>query len=111
MKPLAMITSATEGNSPAAAFDPPTMAIDGVAAKARAAHAVASASESVRKPGMRAATRRAAKTCGPAGYCGSAVTSPGPGAATNVVSTSRSENSNSLEPTTTERENDEPVVP
>ena len=36
-KPLAMITSETDGNSPAAALEPPTIAIDGLAVNARAA--------------------------------------------------------------------------
>ncbi len=62
-KPFAMITSETEGNSPWAASEPPTMAIEGVAVNASAAHVVASATESFRKRGMRAATQPAPQTC------------------------------------------------
>ena len=79
-----MITSETDGNSPAAASEPPTTAIDGVAENARAAQVVASASESFLKRGMGAATQPRRGTCGqPA----KRRNSPGPGAAGDVDST------------------------
>ena len=65
-KPLAMTTSETEGNSFGPAFVPPTMAIDGEAESASAAHVPASARESLRRRVrcMGAATRARPVSCG-----------------------------------------------
>ena len=58
------VISATDGYSPAAASDPPTMAIDGAAESASAAQAAASARGSLRRKVMPAATSAGGDPCG-----------------------------------------------
>ena len=64
-KPLAMTTSETEGYSPGAASEPPTMAIEGEAENASAAAVAATSVESLREKVMRAATQPARRNLRP----------------------------------------------
>ena len=59
-----MITSETEGNSPGAALEPPTTAIDGAAESASAAQVAASASERFAKEAWGLQRSAGAETCG-----------------------------------------------
>src|SRR4051812_36185784 len=60
-----MTTSATDGYSPAAASEPPTIAIDGAAVRASAAVVAATSVRSLWEMVMRAATQPTRRTCGP----------------------------------------------
>src|SRR5690242_4445585 len=57
------VISATAGYAPGAASFPPTMAIEGAAVRARAAHAAASARLSRRRSVISSTTQAAAETC------------------------------------------------
>ena len=58
-----MVTSATEGYSPGAASEPPTMAIEGAAVRASAAAVAATSVSSLLEKVMRPATQPARRTC------------------------------------------------
>src|SRR4051812_6549402 len=58
-----MVTSATDGYSPCAALEPPTMAIEGAAVRASAAAVAATSVSNLREKVMRSATQPARRTC------------------------------------------------